>query len=622
MFNDINLQNNAPYIQPQARKHVNVNTQASCTIDTARIGQEQNAFGTGFGAKTQLWYDPKLNATTMVHRTRTSITGDLTSGWYRYDVSSNGGWTWMSNVGPLYSSNGTNAPVYANARYPQAMILNPATNVNNIFDSAFVSYYGPSLTSVNAVSSGTGWGGHVHGRGQFNTLSFTQAEDVKTRFLIPDGGTMSQNGTVYISDGEWDGTTAYPPAVYTDSIWIGKGVYNPITRDMVYTDSYNYVPMAPDNQGRPLLQSTSIAFAADNLTGYLAMLGRTNFTINQDSSNYIVVYKTTNGGTTWTGPMDVPLNGVDGLLTNSGLPYTTGFQMDCVVDTMKNLHVVIAIGELGSQGFSITTAYGHWGIFDVWTPDGGTNWNACLLRKPETFRGVFGIPNDANNPEIDEDSRQQASCNWNMSKLFFSWFETDSTLGVGNQDPNMWSIGYDVKNNKWTTAKNFTANTIADASVVQAEVSYYVKDSSGTYIIPFEYSQFSNSDPTQTGVGVQLVYVKGACFNNTQFTATGNCVNLTGVDELAANGGMLVSQNYPNPCNSTTTYGLTLAKPAKVSVDVFNTMGQKMMSMNYGTMSDGIHTMHIDASKLVSGVYFYTVHADGRTATKRFVVQQ
>lgn len=74
-----------------------------------------------------------------------------------------------------------------------------------------------------------------------------------------------------------------------------------------------------------------------------------------------------------------------------------------------------------------------------------------------------------------------------------------------------------------------------------------------------------------------------------------------------------LQQNYPNPFNPATTIGFTLPMRADVTVTVTNVVGQEVMSINGGSFAAGLHNIQLDGSKLSSGVYFYTLTANGKT---------
>ena len=72
-----------------------------------------------------------------------------------------------------------------------------------------------------------------------------------------------------------------------------------------------------------------------------------------------------------------------------------------------------------------------------------------------------------------------------------------------------------------------------------------------------------------------------------------------------------LSQNYPNPFNPSTTINFSLAVDSKVSLKIFNVLGQEVASLLNGQMSAGSQKVSFDASSLNSGVYFYRLEADG-----------
>jgi hypothetical protein len=84
--------------------------------------------------------------------------------------------------------------------------------------------------------------------------------------------------------------------------------------------------------------------------------------------------------------------------------------------------------------------------------------------------------------------------------------------------------------------------------------------------------------------------------------------------------GLEVSQNYPNPCQGSTTIGVELDKTNTVSVEVVNLIGQKVLSVPAKTMGSGIHEIRLDLNSFEAGVYFYTVTVGKQSITKKMIV--
>ncbi len=72
-----------------------------------------------------------------------------------------------------------------------------------------------------------------------------------------------------------------------------------------------------------------------------------------------------------------------------------------------------------------------------------------------------------------------------------------------------------------------------------------------------------------------------------------------------------LGQNYPNPFNPTTKIKFALPVAAKVSVKVYNVVGQQVAELVNGQFEIGLHETEFDASKFSSGVYFYSIEAAG-----------
>ncbi len=73
-----------------------------------------------------------------------------------------------------------------------------------------------------------------------------------------------------------------------------------------------------------------------------------------------------------------------------------------------------------------------------------------------------------------------------------------------------------------------------------------------------------------------------------------------------------LSQNYPNPFNPATNISFSLKTDAKVTLNVYNALGQEVASLINGNMNAGEHNLKFDASVLSSGIYFYTLDAKGK----------
>jgi hypothetical protein len=88
-----------------------------------------------------------------------------------------------------------------------------------------------------------------------------------------------------------------------------------------------------------------------------------------------------------------------------------------------------------------------------------------------------------------------------------------------------------------------------------------------------------------------------------------------------------LSQNYPNPLVSGTDISYALPKDVKVTVEVFNLLGEKVQTLVNRGETAGQKVVHWDGTNasgdMVSpGIYFYRIAAGEFTATKKMIVVQ
>lgn len=79
-------------------------------------------------------------------------------------------------------------------------------------------------------------------------------------------------------------------------------------------------------------------------------------------------------------------------------------------------------------------------------------------------------------------------------------------------------------------------------------------------------------------------------------------------------------QNYPNPFNTQTIISYSIPKDEKVTLTLYNILGQQMATPINTLQKAGQHRITFDASNFASGIYFYTIEAGGSKSTKKMVL--
>ncbi len=88
-----------------------------------------------------------------------------------------------------------------------------------------------------------------------------------------------------------------------------------------------------------------------------------------------------------------------------------------------------------------------------------------------------------------------------------------------------------------------------------------------------------------------------------------------------------LTQNYPNPFNPTTTINYTVPvvetrHALSLQLNVYDALGRKVATLVNETKTPGNYSVQFDASKLSSGIYYYTLQAGDFTATKKMILMK
>jgi len=87
--------------------------------------------------------------------------------------------------------------------------------------------------------------------------------------------------------------------------------------------------------------------------------------------------------------------------------------------------------------------------------------------------------------------------------------------------------------------------------------------------------------------------------------------------------GFILSQNYPNPFNPVTTINYQLPQASKVTLSVYNILGQKVATLANSGQSAGYYKVEWDATGFASGLYFYRMETDkGFIQSKKLILMK
>jgi hypothetical protein len=82
----------------------------------------------------------------------------------------------------------------------------------------------------------------------------------------------------------------------------------------------------------------------------------------------------------------------------------------------------------------------------------------------------------------------------------------------------------------------------------------------------------------------------------------------------------ILSPNYPNPFNPSTTIKYDLPKQSRVKLVVYDILGREIATLVDEIQKAGSYQAVWNASRFASGVYFYRLQTGSFTETKKLVL--
>lgn len=193
----------------------------------------------------------------------------------------------------------------------------------------------------------------------------------------------------------------------------------------------------------------------------------------------------------------------------------------------------------------------------------------------------------------------------------------------------------DCAQGKVTVLNNFTGTDISVTSIqnegLNPEFSWYI----GT--VPSTPYFLSANDTTQLRVRIDLPTFDlgtGYALDTLEVTTAVGTIRviiavsdslLTGQQELLDGNPVHLGQNYPNPFIGLTTIPFILTRSGEASIEVFDLLGNRLVTLLNGQMQAGNHMVSWDGKdrygrQQPGGVYLYILKTDDGMQSKRMVL--
>ena len=157
---------------------------------------------------------------------------------------------------------------------------------------------------------------------------------------------------------------------------------------------------------------------------------------------------------------------------------------------------------------------------------------------------------------------------------------------------------------------NFELNSMEAQTQVDAweTITFHFPDAAGDYPIIAVMPDFA--DPVDLDANI-TIYIDNIILSDSPDDPLA-----TSIEQGELPVQLALKQNYPNPFNPSTNITFELNNPDRVTLKVYDMLGQEVATLVNGNMSSGEHHVSFNADGLSSGVYLYRLQTSNRSITR------
>lgn len=300
-----------------------------------------------------------------------------------------------------------------------------------------------------------------------------------------------------------------------------------------------------------------------------------NFTVSNAAGPFLVTYPNTN----------VIIPGLSPIAVTWNVANTNASPVN-----VSNVNILLSVDGGNTYAYTLATNTTNDGTEVVILPDHETN--TARIKVEAVGNIFFDISNV--NFTIDEA----------IPVELVSFIAEASLNGITLK----WKTATETNNNGFSVEKSSNGVSFNEIAFVKGM---------GTTTNQSEYSF------TDDNVKVGTFYYR---LKQIDYDGTSSYSNIISVDvELPTQ--FALNQNHPNPFNPSTKISFEFPVDADATLEIFNTIGQKVAELVNNSLSGGRHEFEFNAAGFSSGIYYYKLTAlakDGRTfnATKKMILMK
>ncbi|MCX6162718.1 MAG: YCF48-related protein [Ignavibacteriae bacterium] len=312
-----------------------------------------------------------------------------------------------------------------------------------------------------------------------------------------------------------------------------------------------------------------------------------------------VIYKTTNGGTSFTKKLSGSvswdnfsclyfINDFTGWAAGTADVYKS-------TNTGENWSIAstIASGIVENiKFFNLNTGFASTSAGDILkSSDGGTNWSVMQTNPTIDFEALF---------MINENTGWVSGSGGNIYKTVNGWINWNQQQS--NTNASLYSLYFVDANTGWACGENgIILKTVNSGITWKIDLNQF-----GTTLSTMKFLD----NLTGFCAGANDVILR---------TTTGGITFISKLNEPIPNSFSLC-QNYPNPFNPSTKIRYDLPRAGVVRLAVYDVMGREIEMLVNERQTAGSYEATFDGSGFASGVYFYRLTAEGYGETRKMLL--
>jgi len=323
------------------------------------------------------------------------------------------------------------------------------------------------------------------------------------------------------------------------------------------------------------------------------------------SSSATFIYKTTDGGATWTqvftqagGFLDAiwMWDSVNGFVY--GDPVSGNWELYRTSDGGQTWTAANALAQNGSEAgwnnamvvMDSSIYFGTNNSTIYYSSDMGNSWMAQTTPQVNSYSIWF---NDSSNGLMGGESALNVTTNGGMM-----WDTTSALPGSGSINSLT-----GVNNQWWAARQNNMIYTSTDGG--NTWTLQYTAPGSGAYYAMAKARNDSLIIAVRSDGGISAYEIQTPVE-----VTTGESAPLT----------FNLSQNYPNPFNPATNIVFDVPEAGQVNLTIYNVLGEEAAVLVNGEVTAGRHQVTFNASSLPSGAYFYKLQQNNSVLINKMLL--